>query len=151
MKKTILTNRSIKDFKDLEKEINALMTIFLNRPFEMRQESLHSKYKKTSFMLFIQFCNEHMFRYGSKTNGAISEYFQDEYTINQIRGIHKSIEREIKVNKTFKSLYELTENVGIKMVTERWVRSKEMQVQFIDRQINVLRERKKTIEKTVEY
>ena len=37
------------------------------------------------------------------------------------------------------------------MVTERWVRSKEMQVQFIDRQINVLRERKKTIEKTVEY
>tara|TARA_R110002050_G_C8910601_1_gene510749 strand:+ start:1434 stop:1886 length:453 start_codon:yes stop_codon:yes gene_type:complete len=150
MNKTILTNRSIKDFKDLEKEINALMTIFLKRPFEMREESLYSKYKKTSFMLFIQFCNENMFRYGSKTNRAISEYFND-YTLLQIRDMHKGVEREIKVNKTFKSLYELTENVGIKMVTERWVRSKDMQVQFIDRQINILRERKKTIEKTVEY
>ena len=46
MKKTILTDKAIQDFSDLEKEVNALMSIFLKRPFEMREESQYSKYKK---------------------------------------------------------------------------------------------------------
>ena len=63
MKKMILTDRAIQDFSDLEKEINTLMSVFLNRSFEMRKESTYSKYKKMSYMLYILFCNEHMHRY----------------------------------------------------------------------------------------
>ena len=43
----------------------------------------------------------------------------------------------------------MTETVGIKMVTEGWVKSRAMQVQFIDRQINILRERKNNIIETL--
>ncbi len=56
---------------------------------------------------------------------------------------------ELQLNKVFKSLYEMTETVGIKMVTEGWVKSRAMQVQFIDRQINILRERKNNIIETL--
>tara|TARA_R100001463_G_scaffold125774_1_gene183285 strand:+ start:2548 stop:2994 length:447 start_codon:yes stop_codon:yes gene_type:complete len=145
----ILTDKAIRDFNDLEKEMNALMSIFLRRPFEMRDESLYSKYKKISFMLYILFCNEHMFRYGKKTNTAIAEYF-DDYNKIQIKRLHDNAIKELGLNKTFNTLYENTKNVGIKMVTEGWVKSSAMQVKFINRQINILRDRKKTIEKTVE-
>tara|TARA_R100000234_G_C4949854_1_gene156842 strand:+ start:370 stop:822 length:453 start_codon:yes stop_codon:yes gene_type:complete len=148
MKKTILTDKAIKDFQDLEKEINALMSIFLKRPFQMREESIHSKYKKMSYMVYILFCNEHMHRYDSQTNTAISQYFND-YTKWQIKSMHDKAQAELKLNKVFKSLYEMTESVGIKMVTEGWVRSRAMQVQFIDRQINILRERKNNIIETL--
>ena len=148
MKKTILTDKAIQDFSDLEKAVNALMSIFLKRPFEMREESQYSKYKKMSYMVYILFCNEHMFRYGSKTNTAISEYFND-YTKWQIKGMYDKAKAELQLNKVFKSLYEMTETVGIKMVTEGWVKSRAMQVQFIDRQINILRERKNNIIETL--
>lgn len=150
MKKTILTKKAERDFADLEKEIDALMSMFLKREFTMRSESIYSKYKKMSFMAFILFCNEHMFRYGKKTNTAISEYF-DEYTKWQIKGMHEKSQRELEANRVFKSLYDMVKTVGIKMVTEGWVKSKALQVQFIDRQINILRDRKKTIQETVEY
>ena len=58
MKKTILTDKAIRDFQDLEKEINALMSIFLKRPFQMREESIHSKYKKMSYMVYILFASD---------------------------------------------------------------------------------------------
>jgi len=148
MKKMILTDRAIQDFSDLEKEINTLMSVFLNRPFEMRKESTYSKYKKMSYMLYILFCNEHMHRYEKRTNTAIAKYFND-YTKFQIKVMHDKAKTELNLNKVFKSLYEMTENVGIKMVTEGWVKSRTMQVQFIDTQINILRERKNNIIETL--
>ena len=150
MKKTILTDKAIQDFSDLEKEVNALMSIFLKRPFDMREESQYSKYKKMSYMVYILFCNEHMHRYGKQTNTAIAEYFND-YTKWQIKGMHDKAKNDLELNKVFKSLYEMTETVGIKMVTEGWVKSRAMQVQFIDRQINILRDRKKSIQERVDY
>ena len=101
-------------------------------------------------MLYTLFCNEHMFRYGKQTNTAISEYF-NEYTKLQIKKMQDKAESQLNLNKVFKTLYKITENVGIKMVTEGWISSKAIQVQFIDRQINILRERKKTIRETGEY
>jgi hypothetical protein len=81
-------------------------------------------------------------------NTAISQYF-DDYTKWQIKNMHDKAQAELKLNKVFKSLYEMTESVGIKMVTEGWVKSRAMQVQFIDRQINILRERKNNIIETL--
>mgnify|MGYP003154479232 FL=1 len=152
-----LTPRAIKDFQDIESEINALMTIALAREFSMREESINSKFKRQAFMLYILFCNQHMHRYGSDTNNAIRTYFSitpkvfNSYNRYHMSEMYTSAKRLVKTDKAFKQLYTCLKNVGIKMVTEGWVGSPAMQVQYIDRQIDILRVRKKTIQKETAY
>ena len=140
-----LTPRAIKDFQDIEKEINALMTMALAREFNMRKEIKGSKFKRQAYMLFILFCNEHMHRYGTETNKAIRSYFKD-YSVHHLSELHKGGKRMLQKDKIFKQLYRCLKNVGIKMVTEGWITSTSLQVQFIERQIDILRNRKKTIQ-----
>jgi len=140
-----LTSRAIKDFQDLEREVNALMTMALAREFKMREESTNSKFKRQAYMLYLLFCNQHMHRYGSKTNHAIKSYFQD-YNRQQLSEMYSSAQRLLKTDKIFNQLYKCLKNVGIKMITEGWVGSPALQVQYIDRQIDILRGRKKTIQ-----
>ena len=152
-----LTPRAIKDFQDIESEVNALMTMALAREFRMREESINSKFKRQAFMLYILFCNQHMHRYGSDTNNAIRTYFSTTATVftgynrHHMSEMYTSAKKLVKTDKVFKQLYTCLKNVGIKMVTEGWVGSPAMQVQYIDRQIDILRGRKKTIQKETAY
>ena len=140
-----LTPRAIKDFQDIEKEINSLMTMALAREFDMRKEAIGSKFKRQAYMLFILFCHEHMHRYGNDTNQAIKCYFKD-YSLHHLRELHREGKRIKHRDKIFKQLYRCLKNVGIKMVTEGWITSTSLQVQYIDRQIDILRNRKKRIQ-----
>lgn len=145
MQNSSINERALSDLKDIESEVNALMTIFLKREFNMREESVNSRYKKTAYMLYILFCNKHMFRYGpNKMNGVIKKYFND-YSQAQICKMHNTAKEAVFFDKVFKKLFETLESMAIKMTTEGWVKSREMQVQYIDRQILNLWSRKKLI------
>ena len=49
----------------------------------------------------------------------------------------------------FMKLWPLMEEIGIKLNVEGWLQSKEMQIRFIDRQLDMLNKRKEKIQKNI--
>ena len=46
-------------------------------------------------------------------------------------------------------LWPLMDEIGIKLNVEGWLQSKEMQIRFIDRQLDMLNKRKEKIQKNI--
>jgi len=150
LKKTskTLTNRAIKDFHDIEKEINALMSMYLKKKFEMSKphRGKGAVNKNMAMQMFALFCEENIFRYEKPAlRRAIAEYLGSKYTPLSVKKLIERAKKENKNNELFSSLYKMTESLGIKIVTEGWIRSPSMQVKFIERQISKLETRRDII------
>tara|TARA_R100000030_G_scaffold86302_1_gene69713 strand:+ start:62 stop:586 length:525 start_codon:yes stop_codon:yes gene_type:complete len=53
--------------------------------------------------------------------------------------------RQGDMTRCFKHTWDLMKDIGIKMNVEGWIKSKEMRIRFIDRQIDMMEKRKKQI------
>ena len=138
----LLTPRALSDFKDLEKEVEALMTEATGERFYMFGKL--DREHKTALELFCLFTHKHMHRYELRAkNQALSDYLGVEKS--EIRQAVASGTGALVTDNGFASLYNMLSESGIRMNTEGWLRSKELKLNFINRQIELLLGRKQEI------
>tara|TARA_R110000824_G_scaffold165985_2_gene342657 strand:+ start:1153 stop:1617 length:465 start_codon:yes stop_codon:yes gene_type:complete len=138
----LLTPRALSDFQDLEKEVEALMSEATGERFYLLGKI--DKEHKTALELFCLFTQKHMHRYEMRAKEqALSDYLGIEKS--EIRQAVTSGKESLVSDNGFASMYNMLADSGMRMNTEGWLQSKELKLNFINRQIDLLIDRKKEI------
>lgn len=138
----LLTPRALSDFQDLEKEVEALMSEATGERFYLLGKI--DREHKTALELFCLFTQRHMHRYEMRAKEqALSDYLGIEKS--EIRQAMTSGKESLVSDNGFASMYNMLADSGMRMNTEGWLQSKELKLNFINRQIELLLGRKQEI------
>lgn len=138
----LLTPRALSDFQDLEKEVEALMSEATGERFYLLGKI--DREHKTALELFCLFTQRHMHRYEMRAKEqALSDYLGVEKS--EIRQAMTSGKESLVSDNGFASMYNMLADSGMRMNTEGWLQSKELKLNFINRQIELLLGRKQEI------
>jgi len=138
----LLTPRALSDFKDLEKEVEALMSEVTGDKFYLygRLDREH----RMALQLFCLYTERFMHRYEPRAKiQALADYLGMEKL--EIKHAMKAGKESFQTDCGFVSIFNTLCQSGIRMNTEGWLKNKTMKLHFINRQIENLLQRKKEI------
>lgn len=145
MAKYQLTERAKHDLAELEAEVNHVVAQCTETEgFDLRTTDSKRLYS-TAVQLMCMFMRDFMHRFERhQRTRAMAEWLgKDRTTI-----LHHFKGGNIRLNSEegFKHMYSMLNSLGIQCTTEGWIRSHDLRIRFIDRQISILKDRRKKLE-----
>jgi hypothetical protein len=146
MAKYQLTERAKHDLAELEAEVNNIIAQCTETEgFDLRTTESKRLYS-TAVQLMCMFVRDFMHRFERhQRTRALAEWFGKDRTtmLHHFKGGNIRLESE----EGFRHMYSMLSSLGIQCTTEGWIRSHELRIRFIDRQISILKDRRKKLEK----
>jgi hypothetical protein len=137
-----IDSRTEADFQELEREINAMLTDFYGEPHNMRDTGDNKqRYKdQTGHYLFTLWIVDKYHRLERSKMGAIGQWFnRDRSTPNHWRDQGNVLMRK---STDFRQLYDNLKYLGTRYNTEGYLKSRDLRIRFIDRQLEHLSARR---------
>jgi len=140
MQKPVINEFALESFYQLEEEINMVISGYRGRAIKMR--SANAKDKTICLQLFLRFAYRKMHNVQNH-HLQVARFFgvSSETCLNLLR----TSESKYKSDPEYKSMYDLIDLSGMKMNVEGKIKSVATQIRFIDKQIEVLKERRKLV------
>ena len=149
MAKYQLTEKAKHDLAELEAEVNHIIQQCTEEEdFDVRTTENKRLYS-TAVLLMCMFVKNCMHRFERhQRTRAMAEWFGKDRTTM----LHHFKGGNIRLNSEdgFQHMYSMLGSLGIQCATEGWIRSHELRIRFIDRQISILKDRREKLEKKQE-
>ena len=141
-----LTERAKSDLKELEAEVNHIIKETKEYDeFDVRTSTNKRDYC-TAIQLMCVFVERRMHRFERhQRTRALAEWFNKDRTT--ILHHFKHANARMDADLEFQHMYSMLGSLGIKCATEGWIKSHELRIRFIDRQISILKDRREKLKK----
>lgn len=144
-----LTKNAKIDLAELEEEINHIIKETKGYDdFDMRTTTIKRDHC-TAVQLVCVFVELSMHRFEKhQRTRAMAEWFDKDRTTMLHHFKHGRARMEADIE--FQHMYSMLGSLGIKCATEGWIKSHELRIRFIDRQISILKDRREKLKKKQE-
>tara|TARA_R110001583_G_scaffold2413_18_gene17651 strand:+ start:1476 stop:1964 length:489 start_codon:yes stop_codon:yes gene_type:complete len=140
-----LTERAKADLAELEQEVNHIVSKCKEIDDFNLRTSENKKDYCTAMQLMCIFVETRMHRFEPhQRTRALAEWFDRDRTT--ILHHFKHARARLDADLEFQHMWAMLGALGIKCATEGWIRSHELRIRFIDRQISILKDRREKIE-----
>lgn len=140
MQKPVINEFALESFYELEEQINMVFSGYKGRAIKMR--SANAKDKTICLQLFLRFAYRKMHNVQNH-HLQVARFFgvSSETCLSLLR----ASDSKYNSDSEYKSMYDLIDLSGMKMNVEGKIKSAATQIRFIDKQIEVLKERRKLV------